>query len=66
MYTPKHASWLNQVEIRLSILVRRLLTRGSFRSIEHVRARILAFIDFFNATMANALKWTYTGRPLTV
>ncbi len=33
VYTPKHASWLNQVEIWLSILVRRLLKRGSFRSI---------------------------------
>jgi len=65
VYTPKHASWLNQVEIWLSILVRRLLKRGSFRSLEHLRERILKCIDFFNATMAKALKWTYTGRPLT-
>ena len=28
-YTPKHASWMNQVEIRLSILVRKLLRRGT-------------------------------------
>ena len=65
VYTPKHASWLNQVEIWFSMLVRRLLKRGSFRSIEHLRERIMKFIDFFNATMAKALKWTYTGRPLT-
>ncbi len=65
VYTPKHASWLNQVEIWFSILVRRLLKRGSFRSLEHLRERIVKFIDFFNATMAKALKWTYTGRPLT-
>ena len=65
VYTPKHASWLNQVEIWFSMLVRRLLTRGSFHSLEHLRERIVKFIDFFNATMAKALKWTYTGRPLT-
>ncbi len=64
VYTPKHASWLNQVEIWFSILVRRLLKRGNFSSTAQLRARILAFIDFFNATMAKVLKWTYTGRPL--
>ncbi len=64
VYTPKHASWLNQVEIWFSILVRRLLKRGNFSSLAQLRARILAFIDFFNATMAKVLKWTYTGRPL--
>ncbi len=64
VYTPKHASWLNQVEIWFSILVRRLLKRGNFSSTALLRARILAFIDFFNATMAKVLKWTYTGRPL--
>jgi len=66
IYTPKHASWLNQVEIWFSILVRRLLKRGSFRSLDQLRDRILGFIDFFNTTMAKAFKWTYTGRPLTV
>jgi hypothetical protein len=32
-YTPTHASWMNQVEIWLSILVCRLPNRGSFTSI---------------------------------
>ncbi len=66
VYTPKHASWLNQIEIWFSILVRRLLKRGSFASLEQLKTRILKFIDFFNQTMAKAFKWTYTGRPLTV
>ena len=66
VYTPKHASWLNQVEIWFSILVRRLLKRGNFSSLSQLRTRILKFIDFFNQTMAKAMKWTYTGRPLTV
>jgi DDE superfamily endonuclease len=65
VYTPKHTSWLNQVEIWFSILVRRLLKRASFTSIDDLRARILAFIAYFNATMAKPFKWTYKGRPLT-
>lgn len=65
VYTPKHTSWLNQVEIWFSILVRKLLKRASFTSIEDLRQRILDFIDYFNKTMAKPFKWTYTGRPLT-
>ena len=66
VYTPKHASWLNQIEIWFSILVRRVLKRGNFTSVDHLRERILAFIDYFNQTMAKPFKWTYAGRPLTV
>lgn len=64
LYTPKHTSWLNQVEIWFSILVRRLLKRAGFKSTEELRHRILAFIDYFNRTMAKPFKWTYAGRPL--
>jgi len=64
LYTPKHASWLNQVEIWFSILVRKLLRRASFASIGDLRKRILTFIDYFNKTMAKPFKWTYKGRPL--
>lgn len=64
VYTPKHTSWLNQVEIWFSILVRKLLKRASFTSLEDLRKRILDFIDYFNRTMAKPFKWTYTGRPL--
>lgn len=63
VYLPKHTSWLNQVEMWFSILVRRLLKRASFTSKEQLKARILAFIDYFNRTMAKPFKWTYTGRP---
>lgn len=64
VYVPKHSSWLNQIEIWFSILMRRLLKRASFTSTEELQARILAFIDYFNRTMAKPFKWTYTGRPL--
>lgn len=63
-YTPKHASWMNQVEIWLSILVRKLLKRGSFTSVEHLKAKVLAFIEYFNRTMAKPFKWTYRGKAL--
>ena len=63
-YTPKHASWMNQVEIWLSILIRKLLKRGSFTSVEELRKKVLAFIDYFNRTMAKPFRWTYTGKAL--
>ncbi len=65
-YTPKHSSWLNQIEIWLSILVRKLLKRGSFTSLEDLHARVFAFIDYYNRTMAKPFKWTYQGKALTI
>ncbi len=63
-YTPKHASSLNQVEIWLGILMRKLLRRGNFRSVEDLQTQVLAFIAYFNRTMAKPFKWTYQGKPL--
>lgn len=65
-YTPKHASWMNQIEMWFSILVRKLLKRASFTSVEDLQARVLAFIQYFNATMAKPFKWTYGQKPLYV
>ena len=65
-YTPKHSSWLNQIEIWLSILVRKLLKRGSFPSVEDLQAKVFAFIDYYNRTMAKPFKWTYQGKALTI
>jgi transposase len=63
-YTPKHSSWLNQIEIWLSILVRKLLKRGSFSSLDELKTKVLAFIEYYNRTMAKPFKWTYQGKPL--
>ena len=65
-YTPKHASWMNQIEMWFSIVVRKLLTRASFTSVEELQAKVLAFIEYFNATMAKPFKWTYGRQPLSV
>jgi len=64
VYTPTHTSWLNQIELWFSILVRRLLKRASFTSVAELKARVLAFIEYFNTTMAKPFKWTYTGHAL--
>ena len=63
-YTPKHASWMNQIEIWFGILAKKVIKRGNFRSKEELREKLLAFIDYFNATMAKPFKWTYQGKPL--
>jgi transposase len=62
-YTPKHASWMNQIEIWFSILARKVLKRGSFTSVADLQAKVLAFIDYYNRTMAKPFRWTY-GKPL--
>jgi hypothetical protein len=61
VYTPKHSSWLNQIEIWFSILVRRLLSRLSCRSVQELRTRVLAFIAYYNRTTNGAFHWTYKG-----
>jgi transposase len=63
-YTPKHSSWMNQIEIWLSILVRKVLKRGSFCSVEDLHQKVLAFIEYYNRTMAKPFQWTYTGKAL--
>jgi len=63
-YTPKHASWLNQIEIWFSILARKLLKRGNFTSSDDLKAKLLAFIEYYNRTMAKPFKWTYKGKAL--
>lgn len=65
-FTPKHASWLNQIEIWFSILVRKLLRRHSFASKAELKDRIQRFIAYFNQTMAKPFRWTWTGKPLTI
>lgn len=64
VYTPKHCSWLNQVEMWFSVLVRRLLKRSSFASLTDLRQRIEKFITYFNTTLARPYRWTFTGRAL--
>lgn len=63
-YTPRHASWMNQIEIWFSILARKLLKRGNFTSVADLKAKVLAFVEYFNRTMAKPYRWTYQGKAL--
>jgi transposase len=63
-YTPKHASWMNQIELWFSILTRKLLKRGTFTSVADLQAKVLAFVEYFNRTMAKPFRWTYQGKAL--
>jgi transposase len=62
-YTPKHCSWMNPIEIGFGIVVKKVM-RCNFSSKADLKAKRLAFIDYFNQTMAKSFKWTYQGKPL--
>jgi transposase len=64
VYTPKHCSWLNQIELWFGALTRKLLKRGNFKSIQDLNEQIDKFITYFNETMAKPCKWTFNGQPL--
>lgn len=64
-FTPKHASWLNQIEIWFSILVRKLLKKGNFISVKDLRSKVFRFVDYYNCSMAKPFKWTYRGKALS-
>ena len=66
VYTPKHCSWLNQIECWFSILSRKALIRGIFTSVADLEWKIKEFIDYHNEMRAKPFRWTYTGRPLAV
>ncbi len=63
-FTPKHGSWLNQVELWFGVLERRFLRRGEFRSPKEFEQRLRSFLDDYNACYAHPYRWTYTGDPL--
>lgn len=60
-FLPKHGSWLNQVEIFFSVLVRRVVRRGNFRGLADLKAKILAFLSHWNSHEKKPFRWTYTA-----
>ncbi len=63
VFTPKHASWLNQVEMFFSILARRILRHGAFTGAHDLATQMLAFVEHYNLT-AQPFRWTYSGKVL--
>jgi transposase len=63
-FTPKHGSWMNQIEIWFGVLTRQLLRRGEFHSTKELTERIQKFIVHYNCHLAFPYEWTYTGKPM--
>jgi transposase len=63
-FTPKHCSWLNQIEIWFATLTRKVIRRGDFSSLDGLAEKIEAFIAYYNTIMAKPYRWTYQGKPL--
>lgn len=63
-YTPKHCSWLNQIEIWFGVLRRKLTRYGSFSSLTDLKDRILRFIEYYHAHLAHPYRWTCDGKLL--
>ena len=67
VYTPKHCSWLNQIEIWFSIITRRLLNkRASFISVLDLELRIWDFINYYNQHLKKPFAWNFKGKLLCV
>ena len=63
VYTPKHASWVNQIELWFSIIERRLLRHGSYASNSAQAAHILGFVEHWNAVDGHPFRWRFRGEP---
>lgn len=67
VYTPKHCSWLNQIELWFGIITKQLLNRRySFKSVEELNAKIMDYIEYYNENLAKKFKWNYSGKILKV
>ena len=62
VYTPLHASWVNQIEVWFSILQRRVIRYGSFDHVAHLAHDVLAFIEYWNAAERKPFQWRFSGK----
>ena len=63
-YTPKHASWMNQIEIWFGILMRKVLKRGNFISTDDLKSKLTRFVDYHNKFYAHPYNWKYGNTVL--
>jgi hypothetical protein len=67
VYTPKHCSWLNQIELWFGIITKQLLDkRSSFKSVEELNSKIMEYIEYYNSNLAKKFKWSYSGKVLQI
>jgi len=61
LYTPKHCSWMNQIENWFATLERKVITHGQFDSVKFLNTDIENFISYYNSLLAKPMKWTFSG-----
>lgn len=64
VYTPKHASWMNQIEVWFSILSRQLLKRLSVKSQRGLKEKVISYVHYYNQALAKPFKWMYQGKQI--
>lgn len=62
VFTPKHASWMNQIEIWFSLLQRRVIRFGDFLDRADLRRKVEGFLRRWNREEAHPFRWTFRGR----
>lgn len=60
-FTPKHCSWMNQVENWFGFLQKRVIKFGQFSSVEILENNIKAFIEYYNQNLAKPINWKSNG-----
>lgn len=65
VFTPTHASWLNQIEIWFSVMSRHILRKVSSASLDELKERIEFYIELHNRELALPFEWSTKGKPLT-
>ena len=63
VHTPKHASWLNQVEIYFSIVQRKVLTPNDFQDLVELADDLRCFEGHYEQ-VAKPFEWKFTRRDL--
>ena len=58
-YTPKHCSWMNQIENWFGILERKIIKHGEFISVESLEKQISDFICYYNNILSKPINWTF-------
>jgi len=62
LYTPKHCSWMNQIENWFAILQRKVIRFGEFYSVKKLEQSIEKFITYYNQVLAKPIIWKFTAK----
>jgi DDE superfamily endonuclease/Homeodomain-like domain len=64
LFTPAHASWLNQAELLLKSFDVRYLQRGNWTSRQHLIDHLYASTPEYNRLWAQPINWSWTRRNM--